>query len=259
VTFDRWLLHSLNLVIAKTLSAEEARRAAQALDILTRFVSSSLLETWLRLRRKEWDAPGRELLRTLLPILHDLLRPYGLSGPMPPPTAADPIKLYREDWIFIPEYKLVETALGIQHRLNALKAEIRRTGLDLIGRIVLCPPQIRYQAKDLLTLMRRLNPGLEVDVVPPATYKSLVGLKGQDGVWRLALEIEDPTLRQALREHHETRLKREQTAYDGFKALYMAHKGQDRHLPAHLKTMRGKLLRLKKRQMLTLGRIHELQ
>jgi hypothetical protein len=39
----------------------------------------------------------------------------------------------------------------------------------------------------------------------------------------------------------------------------MAHKGQDRHLPAHLKTMRGKLLRLKKRQMLTLGRIHELQ
>lgn len=258
---DRWLLHSLNLMVARSLTQEENRRQALALDTLIRFVSSSLVNTWLRWRRRDWDKPGLELLRTILPILESLLAPYGLILPVSDSQlkSSPPPSLYRKDWMYIREYKLVETALAIQHLISTLLNEIRGTGLEARPQVGLCLSQPRQQPKELIALLKQIYPGLDIEQITLARLKTTPGLKGQEGVWRLVLGIEDEDMRRRLGDHYQNRLQQEQSVYDGYKQLYLAHKTDDHHLQSHLKNMRGKLLRLKKKQMITLSRIHELQ
>ncbi len=257
---DRWLLHSLNLMVAGFLADEEQRRSAQALEKLARFIRIQLINVYVLRRKHDWDQPAQNTLKTAISTLEALSAPYGLISNRDALLTAKavPIRLYREDWIFPKEFKLIETALQICRSISTLEREVKRAGLALQERISIRMPQLRTFPKELLHVLHRIRPESTVDFAVDSVRKSVPELKTQTGPWRISIPIDDPGSCNHLLRFYQEQLEKDQASYEQYKTLYSVHSSRPGASQTHLKSMRKKLLQLKRRQMISLSRKHEL-
>lgn len=259
---DRWLLHSFNLTVAAFLLDEDRRRSAQALEKLAGFIRHQLISGFLDWRRNDWDAGARQVLDTVMSALVGLTAPYGLDfsieGGLAPSGPVSPL-LYRNDWIYPREYKTVESALQLRRAIAALQGELHRAELPTSGQIRLCAPRARTVPRDLNALLQRMLPKTGIEFASETELRTLPGLRAQAGSWRIVLTLENDELRRRLLEFYRQRLLHDQQSYEAYRVLYTAHRHDPDASQTHLKAMRGRLMSLKKRQMISLTRAHELQ
>ena len=256
---DRWLLHSFNLAVAAFIQCEEQRRPYLALDLMAVFIRRRFRGEYLFWRKVDWDQEAAIVHNTVTDTLDLLLAPYGLSGGRKPDAPSAPLKLYRRDWIFSREYRLLENARQIRHAILSLEGEIRGLGLSPQGQITLSQPKLRQIPHKLLAILRRIVPGIDMDVSLDNNRRNHAGLQSRAGAWRITLSLDDDRFRQDLLQRYRERLQEEQSRYEAFRALYTAHRNSADASQSHLRAMRGKLLKLKKRQIITLTRTHELR
>lgn len=257
---DRWLLHSLNLTVAAFLDDEEQRRPDLGLEKLARFMKKELIGAYLAWRRSDWDPEARDVLAMAMNVLSELALPYGLDFPPPREqrSAAVPIRMYRRDWIFPEEHKLLTGAREICRAIHSLRGEIQRAGFSPEGPVYLASPLHRSLPRDLGRLLKRLLPRTELEYSAENRLKTIFGLRGVAGPWRITQALSSPVAREELVRHYQERLNQDQGIYERCRSLYESSKGEGVS-QNQLKAMRRKLLSLKKRQMRSLERIHELQ
>ncbi len=257
---DRWLLHSLNLMVAAFLNDEEQRRSALALEKMARFIRKALISDYLVWRKTDWDQSARDILATVMNVLSELAMPYNLRFSPPPDkrTSSFSLRLYRRDWIFTSEYKLLTTVRDIIRMVRSLRGEIKRAGFTPDDPVFINSPQLRSLPRDLGRLLKRILPQVEMEFTAEKQMRDIFGLRTQTGSWRILQAVVTPDFREQLVQYYREQLQKDQTAYETIRGQYEDSKRKGRSQNS-LKSMRRKLLTLKKRQMISLSRVHELQ